>query len=129
MALVLIVDDHVDTCRIVQRLIQSLGTDAECVHSGAAALAFVAARRPALVLLDIAMPDMDGFETLQRLKGTGAPGADVPVVMFSAFDDDASIQRARDLGAVDFWVKGGFKWSALAERLRHFVPVGDAGTN
>ena len=131
MALVLIVDDHVDTCRIVRRLIQTLGEDAECVHSGAAALAFLAARRPALVLMDVAMPGMDGFETLEALRRHGGPAADVPVVMFSAFDDDASQARARALGAADYWVKGGFKWAALTERLRRFVParLGGAETN
>jgi CheY-like chemotaxis protein len=71
-SLVLVVDDHVDTCHAMMKLIRIAGAEAECVHSGADALAFVAAAaasagggdprraRLGLILLDISMPGMDG---------------------------------------------------------------------
>ena len=122
MSLVLIVDDHEDTCRVMERLIRRLGPDAECVNSGAAALSFVVVKHPSLVLLDVTMPGMDGFETLERLRAT--PGlAAVPVVMFTAMTDERCRRRAFELGATDYWVKGDFDWAGLARMLGRFVPV------
>jgi CheY-like chemotaxis protein len=129
MSLVLIVDDHEDTCRIMQRLIRRLGPEAECVFSGLAALAFVTERRPALVLLDISMPGMDGLETLRRLREAGGPANDVPVIMVTAIDDEPSRRRAAELGASDYWVKGAFNWPDAAARLRRLVaPPSGAAT-
>ena len=73
MSLVLVVDDHVDTCLIMVKLIRRLGVEADCVHSGADAIAFVSEITPSLILLDLTMPEMDGFETLERLRLTPAP--------------------------------------------------------
>ena len=128
MALVLIVDDHVDTCRIVQKLIRRLGPEAECVHSGAAALAFVGRREPSLVLLDVSMPGMDGLETLERIKADRGL-AHVPVVMFTAAEHDATRRRALELGAADYWRKGTFDWSRLATSLARYVPLGSGGAD
>jgi CheY-like chemotaxis protein len=64
-----------------RRLIHLLGVEAESVTSGAAALTFVAERRPGRVLLDMSMPGVDGLETLRCLRDRWA---DVSVVMFTA---------------------------------------------
>jgi PAS domain S-box-containing protein len=70
---VLVVDDNRDSADSVTAIIRLLGYHAECVYSGDAALAVAAQRAPQMVLLDLAMPGIDGYETLNRLRAV--PGA------------------------------------------------------
>jgi CheY-like chemotaxis protein len=121
MSTVLIVDDHRDTGRLLTRFLRANGREAVAVDNGLAALAFVGASRPSLVLLDVMMPEMDGFETLSRLRQL--PGAaDLPVVMFTALGDEESRQRAAELGAIDYLVKGSFDPRRLMELLAEHAP-------
>jgi CheY-like chemotaxis protein len=104
MSLILVVDDHVDTCLAMMKLLRSYGHAAECVHDGEDALSFVAADRPDLVLMDVSMPGLDGITTLQRLRGM--PDAqEIPVVMLSAMVDADTRRRAMHAGAVNYVVK------------------------
>src|SRR4051794_29363127 len=98
MSLVLVVDDQEETCRLTVRLIRLLGAAAESVRSGAEAVAFVTERRPDLVLLDICMPEMDGLETLLRLRSR-VSNDQMPVVMLTALSDDGSRHAAAAAGA------------------------------
>jgi PAS domain S-box-containing protein len=65
---VLIVDDNRDSADTATAILRLLGNEVECAYSGSAALDIAAHFRPAVVLLDLAMPDIDGFETLRRLR-------------------------------------------------------------
>jgi CheY-like chemotaxis protein len=65
---VLIVDDNRDSADTATAILRLLGNEVECAYSGAAALGIAAHFRPTVVLLDLAMPEMDGFETLKRLR-------------------------------------------------------------
>lgn len=122
MSLILIVDDHHDTCRLLARLVRTLGWEAEAVQSGPAALEFL--RRspapPSLVLLDVMMPGMDGFDTLLQIRRT--PGANaIPVVMVSAMSGQEYRERAVELGAAEYWVKGAFDPASFVDMLARVV--------
>jgi twitching motility two-component system response regulator PilH len=66
------------------------------------------------VLLDVMMPEMNGFDTLRALRQI--PGAtDLPVVMFTALEGDENVERAKQLGAKDYWIKGNFEPQRLIE--------------
>jgi CheY-like chemotaxis protein len=82
------------------------------VTDGAAALASVATRLPAMVILDVMMPDMDGFQVLRALRAAPASRR-LPVVMFSAMSDAASADRAAALGASEYVVKGRMRYAEL----------------
>jgi diguanylate cyclase (GGDEF)-like protein len=69
--------------------------------SGAQALALCALHRPDLVLLDVMMPDMDGYEVCTRLKADPAT-RDIPVIFVTAHNDEAAEARGLEVGAVDF---------------------------
>ncbi|WP_281982502.1 two-component system response regulator [Azonexus hydrophilus] len=95
-----------DTPAILDLLTISLGGDYDVVtvESGQAAISAFSARRFDLVLLDLMMPDMDGFETLRQLQAL--PGfAGTPVVFLTAMDDLASECSALELGADDYITK------------------------
>ena len=101
---VLIVDDHALLARSLVSLFSASGFDAQAVHSGAEALAFVRGHAAvALVLLDMSMPDMSGVDVLRamRVPGSGLPHS-LPVVMFSADDDQSTRDELIQLGANGF---------------------------
>jgi len=102
--MVLIVDDHAPLARSLVSLFRASGFDAQAVHSGAEALAFVRSHAAvALILLDMSMPDMSGVEVLRALRVPGNGQAhSPPVVMFSAEDDQSTRAELIQLGAVDF---------------------------
>ena len=127
--MILIVDDHRDTCRIMTRLLERAGHHVECVDRGREALACVQQVRPSCVVLDVMMPEMDGFEVLERLRAAPLT-ADVPVLMYSASATDADRRRAASLGADDFADKGRTEWTDLLARIERLcdrpTPTGEA---
>ena len=88
-------------------LLSASGFDAQAVHSGAEALAFVRSRETvALILLDMSLPDMSGLEVLRALRVLGGEHPPSPtIVMFSVDDEQVTRDEARRLGATDFLSK------------------------
>jgi class 3 adenylate cyclase/CheY-like chemotaxis protein len=101
---VLVVDDNPSIRDLLSRRLTHAGHQVTTTADGAAALGLVAADPPDLVLLDIMMPGMSGFEVLCRLKAD--PGTEqVPVIMISALDEIDSVVRCIEAGAEDFLPK------------------------
>ena len=96
----LVVDDQPAN---IQALYQAFSADHQVLMatSGAQALEVCLAQAPDLVLLDVVMPGMDGFEVCQRLKADSAT-RDIPVIFVTAHHDEAAETRGLDAGAVDF---------------------------
>ena len=101
---VLIVDDHAPLARSLVSLFSASGFDAQAVHSGAEALAFVHSHAAvALILLDMSLPDMSGVDVLRAIRVPGGGHShSLPVVMFSADDDQETRDELIQLGATDF---------------------------
>jgi signal transduction histidine kinase len=101
---VLVVDDQAANVRVVSVLLARNGFEVIPAGSGADALAAAAERKPDLILLDMMMPGMDGFELLDALRAQ--PGLrDVPAVFLTAAHDRDLLLRAFDAGAVDYVTK------------------------
>jgi CheY-like chemotaxis protein len=103
-ARILIVDDDENNREVLRRRLEREGHATACAVNGVDALEKVAADRFDLVLLDVMMPEMDGYETLRRLK-QGPDTKDIPVIMISALDDLRSIVRCIEDGAEDYLPK------------------------
>lgn len=103
---VLVVDDNGDHRFLTRRALAALAprVDVVLAEDGPAALRSVADARPDVVLLDVKMPGMDGFEVLRRLRA-GAGTRDVPVVLFTSSDSEADRERGAALGASGFVTK------------------------
>ena len=96
---VLVVDDEPEVRQVLQEFLSDRGYDVIQAEDGLAALAALAAHKPDLVLLDVAMPEMDGVETLKRIVALEMP---VPVIMVTANADIAVTSKLLALGAVDY---------------------------
>jgi diguanylate cyclase (GGDEF)-like protein len=116
---VLVVDDDGTLREIAAAMLENAGFAVETAPSGAAALAACARRLPDLVLLDVEMPDGNGYQACADIRLLPG-GADVPIVMVTGFDDPASINLAYDAGATDFVVKP-INWTLLAHRIRYVL--------
>jgi len=101
---VLVVDDDPDMAAYLGRLLEAEGMAAETVYNGDAAMVHVMANPPDLLLLDVMMPGMDGFEVCERLKADPA-SAMIPIVLVTALEDHDSRVRGIDAGADDFLSK------------------------
>ncbi len=114
----LIVDDQPGNCVPLARLFKLFGLIATTAANGPEALAAMGASVPDLVLLDIMMPGMDGFDVLRAIRADARFDA-VVVLMYSAAVDLASRQRAADLRAQGYIVKGTPFAELRAEVCRH----------
>jgi CheY-like chemotaxis protein len=97
---ILIVDDTPDNITLLSSLLKDK-YNTKVANSGATALQIVAAAPVDLILLDIMMPDMDGFETCRRLKADPRSSA-IPVVFLTAKSQAEDEAMGRSVGAVDF---------------------------
>ena len=104
VARVLVVDDIEDNRGVLKRRLEREGHIVVCAENGKRALELVGRDQFDIVLLDVMMPEMDGYETLDRLKSSPA-SRDIPVIMISALDDIASIVRCIERGAEDYLPK------------------------
>ena len=102
--LILIVDDEPFNVDYLEQELEDLGYDTTSAMNGLEALEQIADSKPDMVLLDIMMPVMDGFEVLQRLKSENE-WRDIPVVIISAMSDINSIARGIEAGAEDYLPK------------------------
>jgi class 3 adenylate cyclase len=100
-AVILVVDDNTDNREMLARRLRRQDYEVVTAEGGTAALTVLTSTPVDLVLLDVMMPDLDGYAVLQRLKADPAL-RDIPVLMISALDDMDSVVRCIQLGAVDY---------------------------
>lgn len=115
--LVLIVDDDVTLRFLAREALESVDFTVAEAGDGREALAVCAEQRPAMVLLDVGLPDMDGFTVCETLRALPA-SALTPIMMMTSLDDEASINRAYEVGATDFITKP-LNWLLLTYRVRY----------
>jgi len=117
--LILIADDD-EIERFLQRqVLEPADFDIVEAASGAAALECFTAFKPDLVVLDVMMPDMNGFEVCEAMRAL-PNGSDTPILMATALDDVDSIDRAYRIGATDFIGKP-INWPVLPHRIRYML--------
>lgn len=110
---ILVVDDEAPIRRALGPLLRSRGYDVEAASTGAEALDAVRASMPALIVLDLGLPDLEGTEVCRRIRAT----SQVPIIVLSARGAEADKVRALDLGADDYVTKP-FGPEELLARIR-----------
>jgi len=110
---ILVVDDDSRNRKLEETLVRAGGHEVRSVDSGQVALDAIAADPPDLILLDLMMPGMDGFEVVRRLKVDPAT-RDIPIIMVTALDDDGSRARLAAAGVSDLLTKPVDRWALQA---------------
>ena len=120
---VVVVDDDIMNLKMAGHILSKNNMRVTALKSGQALLDYIKENEtPDLILLDINMPEMDGFETLKKLREQEAGQEEIPVIFLTANDDENSETRGLSLGAMDF-IKKPFVPEVLTLRVRHIIDL------
>jgi two-component system alkaline phosphatase synthesis response regulator PhoP len=115
---VLLVDDSETVIQFEKLMLRGLGYDLVTAKNGKLALEQVASQKPDLILLDLMMPEMDGIETLRRLKEK-PESKDIPVVVVTTTGDPGVVEQAFAAGCNDYITKPVDKVELLGKLRKH----------
>jgi two-component system, OmpR family, alkaline phosphatase synthesis response regulator PhoP len=118
---ILIVDDNEQNLELLNAYLDELGGDIRVAHDGIEAIELIDTNPPDIILLDIMMPRMSGFQVCEKLKKDPAT-RDIPVIMVTALNEVGDVERAIDSGADDFLTKPVNKLELLT-RVRSLLRV------
>ncbi len=117
-----VVDDDNANLMVASRVLQKGGFDVVTYTSGQELLDYAEKTIPSLVLLDINMPGLNGFQTLEKLRTMSKEAADIPVIFLTADENADSEGKGLQLGAMDF-IKKPFVPDVLLLRVRHIIEL------
>ena len=118
---ILIVDDHEDNVELLRARLEAWGYRSDTATDGAEALRKVEEAPPDLILLDVMMPKLSGFEVCQKLKGDPATSG-IMILMVTALNEHGDMERAVDAGTDDFLSKPVDKVS-LVKRVENMLKL------
>ena len=118
-ALILVADDDPDSRSAIRASLEDVGYDVLEARDGRGAVDAFAQHHPDLVVLDVRMPGMDGFEACALLRAR-PDGQSIPILMVTGHDDVSTIVRAYEAGATEFVTKSS-GWNLLAHRVRYLL--------
>ncbi len=117
--LILVVDDGMTIRLLVREALEQAGFLVEEAEDGRQALTMFQRLTPDLVLLDVMMPELDGFQACTALRKMPT-GEHIPIMMLTGLEDEGSIHRAYEVGATDFITKP-INWVLLGHRVRYLL--------
>ena len=117
---ILFAEDEPDIQKVIKVTLKFKGKfEVRFANNGVEALQMVKEERPALIILDVMMPKMDGYETCRQLKADAAT-ADIPVVFLTAKAQEKEIEEGLALGAMDY-LKKPFEPDEFVEKVRSIL--------
>ncbi len=120
----LVVDDDRTSRFLARQALEQSGFQVETAASGARALAVMSRLSPEVVLLDLDVPGVDGYEVCARLRRSSG-GRDIPIIVMSGMDDADAVQKSFQVGATDF-VEKPINWISLSHRIQYMMRAGSA---
>lgn len=118
---ILVVDDDIFNLKMASRILGTGDMRVSCLESGEDAIQFLRENRPDIILLDVHMPGMDGFDTIAAIKQSKET-SQIPVIFLTADDDSDVETRGLAAGAMDF-IKKPFVPEVLLLRVRHTIDL------
>ena len=118
---ILVVDDNQQNLELIQAYLEDLECEIFDATDGPEALDKVGENKPDIIILDVMMPKMSGFEVCKRLKSNNQT-SDIPIIMVTALNELGDIERAIDCGTDDFLSKPINKWELLT-RVRTMLKL------
>lgn len=120
---VLVVEDSPTQALHMQTLLEQEGLEVLLAHDGKVGLSMAQELLPDLVVLDVQMPEMNGFQVCRQLKNNRAT-RDIPIIMFTRHDEREAVVLGLQTGAVDYIPKDAFADAVLLETLRQMKFIG-----
>ena len=117
---ILVVEDETFLVKIYNVKLKKEGYDVTIATDGEQAVKLAEETKPDLILLDLILPKLNGFEALEQIKAIPALKK-TPVVVLSNLGQDDDIKRAKSLGAVDYLIKANFSIQDVVQKIRDVV--------
>jgi len=115
---ILITEDEKPLAKALELKLQKEGFDAKAVFDGAEAVAELKRQKYDLMLLDLVMPNQDGFATLEAIKNAGIK---LPIIVSSNLSQEEDMKRAKELGAVDYFIKSDTPLTEVVSSIKKYL--------
>lgn len=119
---ILIIEDDKFLAKMLGRMLEASNYQTELAATGNEGLAKAAAGRADLILLDIMLPDIDGFDVLAKIK-SDEKTKKIPVVIISNLGQPEDVAQGKKLGAADYLVKSDLSLDEVVEKVRQQLPT------
>jgi DNA-binding response OmpR family regulator len=117
--ILLVEDDEMLHSMYTQKFTKE-GYEVESAYNGAEGVRMAEETKPAIILLDIIMPKMDGFVALKKLKKNPAT-KDIPVILLTNLGQDEDIRKGKELGATDYFIKANHTPREVVEKVKEVL--------
>jgi DNA-binding response OmpR family regulator len=117
---VLIVEDDVFLSNIYNKKFSNEGFEVFTASDGKKAVIIIKQKKPDIILLDIMLPQMDGFEVLEEIK-KDLEVKDIPVILLTNINEQDGIKKGYDLGAKDYIIKTFFTPAEVVDKVKKFL--------
>jgi CheY-like chemotaxis protein len=117
---ILVVEDDQFLAKVYQTKLKKEGYNVFIALDGEEALSHIKKQKPALILLDLILPKMDGFEVLEKLKNDESTKK-IPVIILSNLGQDDDIERGKKLGAEDYFVKANTSLAEILKKIQKYI--------
>ncbi|MGM0482771.1 MAG: response regulator transcription factor [Patescibacteria group bacterium] len=121
MAKILIIEDDEFLRGLLAKKLSEDGHEVEQAETGERGVELIPEYKPGLILLDLLLPSMHGFEVLTWLREKSGDTSDTPVIILSNLGNEDDIEKGYELGANDFLVKAKFTPQEITEKVRKFT--------
>jgi len=115
--IILIVEDDLFILNMYVTKLKSAGFTVESAEDGTSAIQMAKKNRPDIILLDVIMPIMDGFETLSQIKKEEKL-KDIPIILLTNLSQKPNIEKGLKMGAVDYIIKAHFTPSEVVDKIK-----------
>ena len=118
---VLLVEDDKFLSKLITTKLEKEGYRVESAIDGESGIKKLADFKPDVILLDILLPGIDGFEVLKRFKSSALGVKSVPVIMLSNLGEDEYISKGISMGAVDYLIKSNFTTDEIIQKITQVI--------
>lgn len=120
MSKILIIEDDVSLQKTLQEYLMAENFKVFCAYDGEEGLQKVNAEKPDIVLLDIVLPKINGYEVLRKIKKNPKTNK-IPVILLTNLADMRDVEKALDLGATNYLVKSDYKMEEIVDKVRDIL--------
>jgi DNA-binding response OmpR family regulator len=117
---VLVIEDDVFLSQLLSNRLQKLGVEVLRAADGEEGLKSIKEGQPNLVLLDLILPRMSGFEVLESIR-TDPMSQNIPIIIISNLGQDSDISKGKELGAIEYFVKAKTSIDGLVEKVQEVL--------